>query len=188
MLKGSIGKACSVKARERFQQHNFLVYIGELIQLKKPGFFVINRYIFAGIIVFSAISALIYAAVNETARAVVTVDELLAGRAAGGNVRLGARVSDGSIEYRTDPAPRLKFTVHDIPAGASTINVVYHGLMPDTLRAGRDVILEGQYRDNAFQATSLLTQCPSKYEVPLPGQEQKGSADAGYNSGSLNNG
>lgn len=135
-----------------------------------------NRYILAGLIVFSAIGFLMYTAVNETARAVVTVDQLVSGSASGANLRLGGRVSDDSISYEAEPRPTVKFSVHDIPEGERTIDVVYYGLMPDTLKAGRDVILEGQYHGAVFEASSLLTQCPSKYEVPLPGKD--GGADS----------
>lgn len=130
-----------------------------------------NRYITAGLIVFSAIAFLMYTAVSETAKAVVTVDQLVDGRASGPNLRLGGRVSGDTIVYEAEPRPTLKFAVHDIPDGKTTINVIYYGLMPDTLKAGRDVILEGQYHGEIFEASSLLTQCPSKYEVPLPGEE-----------------
>ena len=34
--------------------------------------------------------------------------------------------------------------------------------------AGRDVIIDGEYKDGVLQAQKLLTQCPSKYEPPSP--------------------
>jgi cytochrome c-type biogenesis protein CcmE len=48
------------------------------------------------------------------------------------------------------------------------VPVVYQGLRPDMFSAGRDVIIDGEYRDGLVIASTLLTQCPSKYEAPSP--------------------
>lgn len=114
-----------------------------------------------------AIGGLIYAGVSASAKEVVTVSSLLSSDERS-SVRLGARVADAPIEYVTSPSFLLTFSVHDIGEAGQTLPVRYEGIMPDTLKPGRDVILEGEYRGNVFTATTLLTQCPSKYEVPLP--------------------
>lgn len=48
------------------------------------------------------------------------------------------------------------------------VPVLYQGLRPDMFSAGRDVIIDGEYRDGVVIASTLLTQCPSKYEAPSP--------------------
>ncbi len=48
------------------------------------------------------------------------------------------------------------------------VPVVYQGLRPDMFEAGRDVIIDGEFKDGVVIASSLLTQCPSKYEAPSP--------------------
>ncbi|MCB0358724.1 MAG: cytochrome c maturation protein CcmE [Bdellovibrionales bacterium] len=128
----------------------------------------VSRFVLLVLVVLGGIGALMYSAVNTTARAVVTVQEL---RAQGGpvaNVQLGGRVTDSPIDYQTTPEFLLRFTVKDIPDGEHAIPVVYHGIMPDTLQNGRDVILGGDFDGTTFLAHSLLTQCPSKYEAALP--------------------
>lgn len=122
------------------------------------------------LIVF-ALTTLIYASVAETARAVVTVKELVARGEPQNKIRLGARVSDGKISYQTEPEFKLSFKVRDPGASEESpeIGVTYLGIMPDTLKNGRDVILEGDFDGSDFYASSLLTQCPSKYEPPKPG-------------------
>lgn len=119
----------------------------------------------------SALTVLIYASVAETARAVVTVQELVSAGKAQKKIRLGARVSDAKISYQTEPEFKLSFRVRDPGASENSaeIGVSYLGIMPDTLKNGRDVILEGDFDGNNFYASSLLTQCPSKYEPPKPG-------------------
>lgn len=121
------------------------------------------------LLILIALVVLIYSAVAETAKAVTTVDQLVEEGQAVKNVRLGARVSDEDISYQTDPEFRLSFKVKDVETKGAEIEVVYLGIMPDTLKNGRDVILEGDFDGNSFLANSLLTQCPSKYEVPTPG-------------------
>ena len=128
------------------------------------------------LIVSGGIAALMYSAAVQSAKAVMTVDELSSSGATG-NIQLGARVAESEIFYQTTPEFLLKFTVHDIPEGEKVIPVVYHGIMPDTLQEGRDVILEGKFDGEAFQASSLLTQCPSKYEPPLPGEASENKGD-----------
>ena len=116
------------------------------------------------------IATLMYVAIEESAKSVVTVKQLVASGSAKTNIRLGARVADSKISYQTEPSFKLSFKVRDVESGGETINVVYHGIMPDTLKIGRDVILEGYFDGTSFQAKTLLTQCPSKYEAPKPGE------------------
>lgn len=45
-----------------------------------------------------------------------------------------------------------------------SMEVVYEGVKPGTFDEAPDVVVIGQYKINAFYATSLLTKCPSRYE------------------------
>jgi cytochrome c-type biogenesis protein CcmE len=66
-----------------------------------------------------------------------------------------------SVRAETDKLT-LEFTITE---GNDSIPVVYHGVTPDTFRAGSDVVVEGQLdSQGVFQASSILTKCPSKYE------------------------
>jgi cytochrome c-type biogenesis protein CcmE len=128
------------------------------------------------------LSVLIYSAVNTSAKAVVTVNELLSEGESRPRIRLGARVTDDEISYQSQPTREVRFTVRDIQggdiqSGDAKIPVVYQGVMPDTLKNGRDVILEGNFEAGQFQASSLMTKCPSKYEPPLPGEKPRQAGD-----------
>jgi cytochrome c-type biogenesis protein CcmE len=63
----------------------------------------------------------------------------------------------------------VHFLVRDIESAGGSIAVTFLGNMPDTLKPGRDVILQGNFDGEEFHANELLTQCPSKYEPPVPG-------------------
>lgn len=129
------------------------------------------KFLLSILVVACSITALIYTAVRDTAKAVVTVAELRSESVDRPRIRLGARVFGPEIKVTSEPERTVQFSVTDPgTAGEQTIPVIYHGAMPDTLQVGRDVILEGNYRIGRFEATSLMTQCPSKYEPPVPGQ------------------
>lgn len=129
-----------------------------------------TKVLIAGLVIASAISFLVYTAVKESSKKVVTVASLLTETSPKKNIRLGARVADRDIDYSTNPSFLLRFTVRDITIDDKQIPVRYEGIMPDTLKVGRDVILEGEYDGREFHAKSLMTQCPSKYEPPVPGK------------------
>jgi cytochrome c-type biogenesis protein CcmE len=60
----------------------------------------------------------------------------------------------------------LRFAVADIGASkGKTVPVVYHGSVPDLFKSGRDVVVDGRYRNGVFVAkrNTLVTKCPSKY-------------------------
>jgi cytochrome c-type biogenesis protein CcmE len=126
-------------------------------------------------IVVGVLGVLIWSASSSTAKRVVTVAEILERGTLVDAVQLGARVVEGSrIEFLTEPENTVRFDVTDITDPGPSIKVVYHGMMPDTLKPGRDVILQGTYNGGNFEANSLLTQCPSKYEPPKPGAQTNG--------------
>ena len=132
-----------------------------------------NRFFAAIAVVAVTLALLIYSAVTATAKSVVTVEELTSEKQSRRNIRLGARVASGEIKQTAEPERNVSFSVRDIPEGGPSIPVVYKGIMPDTLKVGRDVILEGNFDGASFEAKNLVTQCPSKYVPPDPGAPMK---------------
>jgi cytochrome c-type biogenesis protein CcmE len=86
-------------------------------------------------------------------------------------IRLAGRVADAKINYQVEPSLLLEFRLHDPTKSEPTIPVRYEGLKPDMFRAGRDVILDGEWKEGVFIASQLMTQCPSKYEPPKPSDQ-----------------
>ena len=138
-----------------------------------------NKFLIATLVVCTAVAGLIYSAVSNTAQAVVTVSQLASNGGPRANVRLGARVADAKIDYQTDPHLLVRFLVRDIEDNGHRFSVEYRNAMPDTLKEGRDVIMEGDFDGQTFHAKSLLTQCPSKYEAPTPGANKSDAAYGG---------
>ena len=64
------------------------------------------------------------------------------------------------------PGPGVSFTLLDKTAPDKTLRVRYRGAVPDTFKAGSEVIVEGgmDAATGVFQASTLITKCPSKYQ------------------------
>jgi len=58
----------------------------------------------------------------------------------------------------------LRFRLRDV-SGSTSVPVVYRGAVPDQVRVGREVRVEGRLQSGVFVAKrdSLRTKCPSKY-------------------------
>lgn len=71
---------------------------------------------------------------------------------------------------------RLEFAVYDAEAesivGASTMNVVYHGIVPGNFDQATSVVLKGKADGDHFVADQMLVKCPSKYQGEDGGEYQ----------------
>jgi cytochrome c-type biogenesis protein CcmE len=141
--------------------------------------------IFVSLVAFFIVmgGVLVYQATRGTSSLVLMPSELLSKAHAGvlPRIRVGGRVVE-PIEYQTEPFFLLRFSVRD-PQGAEvgSVPVEYRGLKPDMFQAGRDVLIDGDYRSGAIVAAKLQTQCPSKYEPAMPGAtSEQGMSTGGY--------
>lgn len=125
-------------------------------------------YIVIAIVVI-ALGGLIFISTSNNAKAVVTVEQVIKEKIVTEKVQIGAQVvNDKEIQVITEPKRQVVFWVRGRESEQPQLKVVYDGVMPDTLKGGRDVIIQGQYDGEQFNAYQLLTQCPSKYEPPKP--------------------
>lgn len=71
---------------------------------------------------------------------------------------------DGLPDASGDGAAVFRLADKENPQ--QTLRVRYSGVLPDNLKPGTEVIVEGSMGEsgNVFSAHTLLTQCPSKYE------------------------
>ena len=127
-----------------------------------------RKFLIAGIVIVTAIVALVYVGIKESGVYFMTVTELKAKGAtvAGQGLRASGKVIEGSIS-EVSRELILKFRIKDDEIENSDyINVYYKGIKPDSFKADVQVILEGKYdaTENLFKATMLLVKCPSRYE------------------------
>ncbi|MBI4188790.1 MAG: cytochrome c maturation protein CcmE [Chloroflexi bacterium] len=122
-----------------------------------------KKFLIGGIIIFLAIGYLGYMGFQSSATYYYTVSELMAQgtQAYDGTLRVKGQVVPGSIEQGT-LGKTLKFTIVE---GNNSLPVTYQGVVPDTFKAGVDVVVEGRLNSNGtFQASTVMPKCPSKYE------------------------
>lgn len=117
-------------------------------------------------------AALVYWSTTGTSSLVLMPSELVARAEAKDlrRVRVGGRVTD-PIAYQTEPSMVLRFSVKDPKGSEQSVPVVYEGLKPDMFAAGRDVLIDGDFIGGTVRASKLQTQCPSKYEPAVPGEQ-----------------
>ncbi len=123
-------------------------------------------FIIGGVVILAAVIYLISA--NTTANAIyyMTVSELKhCTTCTTQAVRVEGTVQKGSIS-RDDTMNGLQFVLSD---GSQSMTVTYSGVVPDIFSVGMQVVVEGHYSgQGAFQAQTLLTKCPSKFQAATP--------------------
>jgi cytochrome c-type biogenesis protein CcmE len=133
------------------------------------------RLALMSLVLIAAVGYLILTGVKQTGMQYMTVAELarLDRAPQSEGFRLDGIVAPGSVVY-DQRTPRLQFKMTDGKDGKEGIAVVYEGLMPDAFAAGREVVVEGDYRhaDRALYASKLVTKCPSKYEAKGLGKDK----------------
>ena len=122
-------------------------------------------FIIAGLAIVAAVVYLVVANTGTSAEYYMTIHELqTCSSCAGQSVRVAGFVSPAGVT-QVNGAQAIKFDITD-----NTLNmpVVYKGVVPDTVRAGTQIVVEGHYTSGVFQATTLLAKCPSKFQAATP--------------------
>jgi cytochrome c-type biogenesis protein CcmE len=127
-------------------------------------------FVVAGIAILAAVIYLVYANTQANAVYYMTIPELKhCAICTVQTVRVEGIVQAGSI-VRDDQAHLINFVITD---GSQTLPVAYTGIVPDIFRGGAQVVVEGHYSgQGAFQAQTLLTKCPSKFQSATPTASQ----------------
>ncbi len=116
-------------------------------------------------VIVAAASVLLWLAIGRGAVYYYSVTELLAKGGAEG-VRVSGELEGGSLA--DDGRGGSTFIIYDRDRPADKLAVVYSVALPDHFedKPGFEVVAEGDYDGNGtFQARTLITKCPSKYEV-----------------------
>ncbi len=122
-------------------------------------------YIVALLLFLSGAGYLVYSGLSENSIYFLNVSEALAADSSKLQAaRLFGTVSEKDLHPSTE-APGVSFRLVDAEHADQTLLVRYSGAVPDTFKAGAEVIIEGGLgQDGVFSAKSLMTKCPSKYE------------------------
>lgn len=130
-----------------------------------------NKLFVSIVVVFVTIGGLlVFQATRSGTSVVLLPSDLLAHASAKPlrRIRIAGRVNTSPVQYQVQPNFVLRFEIENPVDPHGAVPVVYHGLKPDMFAPGRDIIIDGEYVQGTLIANKLLTQCPSKYEPPLP--------------------
>ncbi len=126
------------------------------------------RLVFALVVASLLGTFAVYTALIGDTTPLLGVAQAASGAHAGEPVKLTGKV----VAHSGDPSSTagMRITLADNVSG-KTIDVVYHGSVPDAFRDGRRIVVDGSVTKGAFHAAadSLVTKCPSKYAPPPPG-------------------
>lgn len=121
-----------------------------------------KRFLFAGLIIFTALGYLGFVGFQSSVTYYYTVSELIEAGSSirGQNVRVNGWISPGSVEQMPNSLTS-KLTVTE---GGKSLPVVYHGAIPKAFTVGSEIVVEGYLNsDGILQADKILAKCPSKY-------------------------
>ncbi len=124
-----------------------------------------SLYVVALLLFLSGAGFLVYSGLTENSIYFLHISEALAVendklKAA----RLFGVVHDKDIVF-ADGKPGVSFHLVDLENTSKSLLIQYQGAVPDTFKAGAEVIVEGGLSpDGSFNAKTLMTKCPSKYE------------------------
>ena len=126
------------------------------------------KIVISVVVVTVALGGLLWASTREGAEYYKYVDEVLAdsARYQGKRLRVHGDVVEGSLE--SDKASlRYRFKIASrAPRPPAVISAEFHGIPPDTFKAGAEVIAAGVLaHDGRLLADKIETKCPSKYEA-----------------------
>lgn len=133
----------------------------------RPSVFVRHQKLIVGVVLLVlAVGYLITTSIQNTAVYYFTIPEVKARQLAPGEmVRVNGLVRAGTIEKFADGSG-ARFLMEDATDPSQTMAVTYKGLIPDTFVDGSEVVVEGKLSAaGAFDASTLLAKCPSKFEA-----------------------
>ena len=123
-----------------------------------------KKFIIGSLIIIGATIYLVVTGISRTSIYYMHVSELLERGDSIYNqgVRVEGKVLSGSIIK--GPSPLIvDFKITD---GEKDIPVHYKGVIPDMFDDDRDVVIEGVFKPSGeFEARTIMTSCPSKYEA-----------------------
>jgi len=115
-----------------------------------------------------AISGLLWASLGEGAEYYKHVDEARSSQArlTGKRLRVHGNVVPGTVVHQAGTLDYHFSMESKAPREHATMNVNFHGIVPDLFKEGAEVIAAGVLgSDGMLKSDRIETKCPSKYET-----------------------
>ena len=127
------------------------------------------KYGVAAVIVIGAIALLLSSSLSNNLTFFITPTEYArdSTKFEGRTVRLGGIVEPNTKSFNLKTL-ELKFDISD---GTTTYPVTYTGAVPDLLREGIGVTVQGKFQNGVFTGEELLVKHSEEYRAPKPGEK-----------------
>lgn len=123
-----------------------------------------RRFIVGSLLIAAAVAYLVWAGIRATSTYYFEIDDFVGRRAqyAGEDLRVKGWVRAGTVRWD----PRTSALAFELGRqdGSDAVPVAYRGILPDMFGEGREVVVEGRWTGDGFDARQIMTSCPSKYE------------------------
>jgi cytochrome c-type biogenesis protein CcmE len=116
----------------------------------------------------TAVSGLLWASLGEGAEYYKHVDEAQSSQARllGKRLRVHGNVVPGTVVHQAGSLDYRFALESKAPRAHATMNVNFHGIVPDLFKEGAEVIAAGVLGGDGFlRSDRIETKCPSKYET-----------------------
>jgi len=122
-----------------------------------------KKLVIGGLIILIVVIYLFWSGMKDSSAYFLTVEEFFnqIDQVQGRGLRINGDIVPGSIKWDAKNI-MLTFQLTD---GKKALNVRHNGIAPDTFQEGLSVVIEGKYENGTFNATQIMTKCPSKYEA-----------------------
>ena len=124
-----------------------------------------NKYIFGGaiIVVFLGVMIFLFTQTN------VSYEQSFTKIMESGKTVKATGTWVKEKNYQIDKANNM-FVFYMKDTEGNLMKVFYHGTIPNNFESSTSLVVTGKYSQGNFQATDILTKCPSKYQ-DQPGQK-----------------
>ena len=116
--------------------------------------------VLTALVLTGSATGLVLAALQDKVAFFVSPSDLMAGHVEPGrHLRLGGLVAQGSVTHEAQGDVRFALT-----DGAHSVEVNYHGILPDLFREGQGVVTQGTLdADGQFVASEVLAKHDERY-------------------------
>lgn len=118
-----------------------------------------NKYVFGGIIIVIFLGLMIYLFTQTN---IQYENNFVKVMQTGKTVKAtGTWLKERGYEF--DKENKI-FSFYIKDENGNIMKVVYHGAMPNNFESSTSIVVTGKYSNGIFQASDILTKCPSKYQ------------------------
>jgi cytochrome c-type biogenesis protein CcmE len=117
-----------------------------------------KRYLIGGVVILLFVALAIYSFNDKK----VGYADIKTASVSGETVQIsGIWLKENLTEYNSE---KNVFTFHIKDDNGTETKVIYEGAKPNNFELADKIVIKGKFHEGHFEASQILTKCPSKYE------------------------